>query len=233
MKTYTLLIFLLFFNYSNSQNNIITYNFKILEDKQLLDNEIVGKMYREDMESAKYLNFRLIFRDTIAKFENTQIAELDGKETKGALMKSRCRKEIIVYKDSIYQNNSEGAFEENQYLIVKPIEKKWNLTNESKKIDNYICYKATTEYIVINSKGKFVHPVIAWYCPEIPNKFGPAGYGGLPGMILELQEKNNVFGAIKIELKAPLEKIQIPKKGIKISHQEYQNLFIKLSKSRF
>ena len=85
----------------------------------------------------------------------------------------------------------------------------------------------------VNSKGKFVHPVIAWYCPEIPYKFGPAGYGGLPGMILELQEKNNVFGAIKIELKAPLEKIQIPKKGIKISHQEYQNLFIKLSKSRF
>ena len=233
MKTHTLLIFLIIFNYSNSQNNIITYNFKILEDKQLLDNELIGKSYREDMEGAKFLNFRLIFRDTIAKFENIQLTELDDTNTKGALSMSRCRKEIIVYKDSIYQNNSEGAFEENKYLIVKPIEKNWVLANESKKIDNYTCYKATSEYIVINSKGTFIHPVIAWYCPEIPFQFGPAGYGGLPGMILELQERNNVFGAVKIELKTPLENIQIPKKGIRISHQEYQNLFIKLSKSRF
>lgn len=233
MKAYTILIFLLYYNYSNSQNNTITYNFKILEDKQLLNNEVIGKMYREDMEGAKYLNFRLIFRDTIAKFENTQLTELDGKNVKGALNMSRCRKEIIVYKDSIYQNNAEGAFKENQYLIVEPIEKKWNLTNESKKIDKYTCFKATTEYIVVNSKGTFIHPVIAWYCPEIPYQYGPAGYGGLPGMILELQERNNVFGAVKIELKTPSENIQIPKKGIKISHQEYQNLFLKLPRSGF
>lgn len=233
MRTYTLLIFLLIFNYSNSQNNIITYNFKILEDKQLLENELIGKMYRENMEGAKYLNFRLIFKDTIAKFENIQLTELDDNNSRGALNMSRCRKEIIIYKDSVYQNNSEGAFKENQYLIVKPIEKKWNLTNESKKIDKYTCFKATTEYIVTNTKGTFIHPVIAWYCPEIPYQYGPAGYGGLPGMILELQERNNVFGAIKIELKTSLENIQIPKKGTKISYQEYQNLFIKLSKSRF
>lgn len=233
MNKFIRCILLLATSFCYSQNNIITYNFKILEDKQLLENELIGKMYREDMESAKYLNFRLIFRDTIAKFENIQLTELDDNNSRGALNMSRCRKEIIVYKDSIYQNNSEGAFKENQYLIVKPIEKKWNLTNESKKIDKYTCFKATTEYIVINSKGTFIHPVIAWYCPEIPYQYGPAGYGGLPGMILELQEKNNVFGAVKIELKTPLENIQIQKKGIKISHQEYQNLFIKLSKSRF
>ena len=52
-------------------------------------------------------------------------------------------------------------------------------------------------------------------------------------MILELQVRNNVFGAVKIELKTPSENIQIPKKGIKISHQEYQNLFLKLPRSGF
>lgn len=234
MKKYLiLLLFLFFINISNSQNNVITYNFKILEDQKMLKNPVIGKIYAEDIKAAKLLEFKLVFNDTISKFESTKSLGLGEKNTSTALIASRCKKPKFNHNEIVYRNNSEGAFSEDEYLIISPINKNWVLTNETKKIDNYTCYKATTEYVVINSRGEFKHPVIAWYCPELPFSFGPGGYGGLPGLILELQERNIVFGAIKIELKSSHEKIILPTKGKKITNEDYQNQITVAIKKHF
>lgn len=206
-----------------SQSATITYNFKILEDKKILESPYIGKIFSEQIKAAKFLEFKLVFIDTISKFESVQTMGMGEQNISSVLMASRCKNPKFTYNDSIYRNNSDGIFIENTYLIVSPLNKNWVLTNETKKIDNYTCYKATSEYIVINGKGEFHHPVIAWFCPELPYSFGPAGYGGLPGLILELQEWNNVFGAIKIEFKSLDEPIILPTKGIKITNQDYQN----------
>ena len=50
----------------------------------------------------------------------------------------------------------------------------------------------------------FNHPVIAWYCPKLPYAFGPNTYGNLPGLILELQVRNVVYGVKKIDLNSDL-----------------------------
>lgn len=233
MKRYIVLITLLFFSYGNSQNNCVTYNFRILENKQLLKNSVIGEMYAKQIKAAKFLEFKLTFNDSVSKFENIKSLGLDETDVSSALTASRCKKEKFVYKDSICQNNPEGAFVEDKYIIVSPLQKKWTLTNESKNIDKYTCYKATTDYVVVNSKGEFTHPVVAWYCPELSYQFGPAGYGGLPGLILELQERNNLFGATKIEFKASEEKIIVPTKGIKISEQDYQIKIAEVLRTRF
>ena len=206
-----------------SQSATINYNFKILEDKKILESPYIGKIFSEQIKAAKFLEFKLVFIDTISKFKSVQTMAMDKQNISSVLMASRCVKPKFTYNDTIFRNNSDGNFPENKYLVVEPINKNWVITNESKKIDNYTCYKATSEYIVINGKGEFHHPVIAWFCPELPYSFGPAGYGGLPGLILELQEWNNVFGAIKIEFKSLDEPIILPTKGIKISNQDYQN----------
>lgn len=75
----------------------------------------------------------------------------------------------------------------------------WKITNESKKIDDYLCFKATGIYQVKNTIGTFDHTVTAWFCPSIPHSFGPIGYGGLPGLILELQVRKSWFGVDKID----------------------------------
>ena len=68
-------------------------------------------------------------------------------------------------------------------------------------IDSYLCYKATNVNIVDNGSGKiFRHPVIAWYCPALPYNYGPNWYSNLPGLILQLQVRNVVFGVKKIDL---------------------------------
>ena len=200
----------------------ITYNFKILEDEKFIKNEVIGKFFLQAIEGAKHLKFELTFNDSISEFKLMKNMALDGENLEMAILDSRARKEIYIFKNKIYHNNSNGLFKENEFLIIDPLNQNWVYTNESKVIDGYTCYKATNEYIVDNGKI-FKHPVIAWFCPQIPISIGPRGYGGLPGLILELQEWNSVFGVEKIEFSNNVKEIILPQEGKIISEQEYQN----------
>ena len=200
----------------------ITYNFKILEDEKFIKNEVIGKFFLQAIEGAKHLKFELTFNDSISEFKLIKNMALDRENLEMAILDSRARKEIYIFKNKIYHNNSNGLFKENEFLIIDPLNQNWVYTNESKVIDGYTCYKATNEYIVDNGKI-FKHPVIAWFCPQIPISIGPRGYGGLPGLILELQEWNSVFGVEKIAFSNDIKEIVLPKEGKIISEQEYQN----------
>ena len=207
-----------------SQSATITYNFTLLKNENLLKQQYLGDIHLQAIKGAERLHFILQVNDSISSFSLAPIMETDqNKEVNYAIMFSRVKKPIYTFKGNSYRNNSSGVFNEDLYLIVEPINSNWSLINETKEIDGYLCYKATSEYIVINSKGEFHHPVIAWYCPQIPIPMGPLGYGKLPGLILELQERNNVFGLEKIQFLNVQEPIFLPTKGIKISNQDYQN----------
>jgi GLPGLI family protein len=224
MKYYYVFIISLLNSIAFSQKNgVVTYNFRILEDEKFIKNEIIGKFFLEAIEGAKHLKFELTFNDSISEFKLLKNMSLDGQNLEMAIIDSRAKKEIYIFKNKIYHNNENGLFKENEFLIIGPLNQNWKLTNESKIIDGYTCYKATNEYIVVNSKGTFKHPVIAWFCPQIPISIGPRGYGGLPGLILELQEWNSVFGVEKMEFSNNVKEIILPKEGKIISEQEYQN----------
>ena len=210
----------------------ITYNFKILEDEKFIKNEVIGKFFLQAIEGAKHLKFELTFNDSISEFKLIKNMALDGENLEMAILDSRAKKEIYIFKNKIYHNNSNGLFKENEFLIIDPLNQNWVYTNESKVIDGYTCYKATNEYIVDNGKI-FKHPVIAWFCPQIPISIGPRGYGGLPGLILELQEWNSVFGVEKIEFSNNVKEIILPQEGKIISEQEYQNKVGEAVKKQF
>ena len=103
--------------------------------------------------------------------------------------------------------------------------KNWTLTTETVVIEKYTCYKAILkEY---NSRTESYLETIAWYTPDIPASFGPIGYGGLPGLILQLQYKTSVFTATNIILnpkKVNIENIEI---GSKITVKEQVKLLRK------
>ena len=69
----------------------------------------------------------------------------------------------------------------------------WKLTNETQTIIEYKCQKATCRF-----RGR---DFIAWFAPSIPVKRGPWKFGGLPGLILKVQDKDGLytFEAIGIE----------------------------------
>lgn len=67
----------------------------------------------------------------------------------------------------------------------------WEITNETKKIGDYTCYKATTSY---QEFSYFKEPrdtvdikLEAWFTPEIAAPYGPMHYQGLPGLVLMAQ----------------------------------------------
>ncbi|WP_338377795.1 GLPGLI family protein [uncultured Flavobacterium sp.] len=232
MKKVILLFFLSITCFS--QNVRITYNYKILEDDVMLKNDILKEGFLNKIKAAHKLKFNLDFNDSIAKFKLQETLSEDGLDIDGAISASNCRKEKFIFKNKTYQNNSEGLFKENEFLIIDSLENKWKLTNEKIIIDGYECYKATTEYVVKNSYGEFHHPVIAWYCPEIPFQYGPAGYGGLPGLILQLQVRHNLFGAEKININFDSnEFLELPKKGKVITYFEYNKKISEIMENRF
>jgi GLPGLI family protein len=112
-----------------------------------------------------------------------------------------------------------------QFLVTSTIStttNNWTLLNEKKQIGNYQCYKATTVYVVKNSKGTFNHPVEAWYTTEIPIGFGPIGYGSLPGLIVELIIRDIKYSIKKVTLN-PKKQVEIkkPTKGKLVTEEEF------------
>ena len=70
--------------------------------------------------------------------------------------------------------------------------------------------------------------ITVWYTPEIPVPFGPDKYGGLPGLILEVNDGNTIFLCSKIALNAKdFSPIKRPTKGKKVSQKQFQEIMEK------
>ena len=99
-------------------------------------------------------------------------------------------------------------------------------------IGEFICFKAICNYEIYNSRGKFSHKAVAWYCPEIPIQGGPKEFGNLPGLIIELNDKNVTFGLEKININNQNEiLIAKPDKGIVIDFYSFNELIQEKIKS--
>ena len=71
----------------------------------------------------------------------------------------------------------------------------WKMDTETRDILGHRCQKATCHW-----RGR---DFVAWFAPDIPVKAGPWKFGGLPGLILELQDTAGVyrFEAVQISSK--------------------------------
>jgi len=190
--------------YGQGQNVVISYGLQIEKEKGLFDNNATLKSFLEkSIVDAKKLTFQLIITENGSKFYSEKILDSDDAITSQRFTLAMAHYSGIIYnlKDKLLvQNDLLGQ----DIYGVEPLKNNWILSNETKLIDNYLCYKATNVFTVINGTKVFNHPVIAWYCPQLPYPYGPAGYGNLPGLILELQVRNAVYGAKSIQLNSAL-----------------------------
>lgn len=112
------------------------------------------------------------------------------------------------------QYHESSVFDE--LSLIEYEDRKWQITQESKKIGEYLCFKVI-DMTSPNQKIK----AIAWFTPEIPVNFGPLNFNGLPGLILEVESGKTIIIATKIELNPQKEIIIIkPTKGKRISAAE-------------
>lgn len=197
----TLLILSLFLISLNSftQTNVFEakYTIKVIENATLKDMpKHLKDIYYSENSIAENLEPSLYFNDSISEYvlkENIIAGKIAISIFCG------CSKPIFtnLKEKIIFKNNTpfnKINIKENDYVLVDTLKTNWIMTSESKYIQNYLVYKASqTISYNIGAKQKS-KTVIAWYCPELPFGFGPKGYGGLPGLIIELQDDNTILG---------------------------------------
>lgn len=138
-----------------------------------------------------------------------------------------------------------------RFLVKDELQKiNWKIEKESKKIGNYLCFKATANIptkeltwydfswsdlrkaeVKKDSLGNDIQPKIemtkveAWYTPQIPVSHGPGEYWGLPGLILEVTAGNRVMLCSKVVINPKDElEIEAPDKGKEITKVAYQEV---------
>ena len=130
--------------------------------------------------------------------------------------------------DETYKNYSSGkAIEQRElgprkYIIEDSLRKQnWKLDESGiiKEIKGYVCRKAT-------GKSPQGTDVVAWYTDQINCPSGPDVYGGLPGLILEVNVGDGeiVLTALEITDKSDSRLVKAPSNGKKITRKEFQKM---------
>ncbi len=237
MKIRIIILLLLFHSFAYSQATFegeIKYNIslEVPDLNKISNNKKISKKNRQKLISM-YRNVSdvssiLKFTNEEALFEVENIMENESNTNLNLTNLFSGGKNRYVY----YYNNktNENLIQKNaigELYLVKELTKEWELVSETKKIGNYTCYKAIeiNKLKIENSNHK---PTIAWYSPLIPVNFGPGGYNGLPGLILELHVMNKlIYRAIKIELNPKKSiKIKKPIKGKIVTNDEFRKILM-------
>ena len=125
-----------------------------------------------------------------------------------------CKEDKLIKRLLFYQNLTKRTMISSEitmssrYLVLDTMSViPWKLSKNTRNIQNIECFSAMTEY-----RGRVW---TVWYAPSVPISSGPWKLYGLPGLILEAEDRNNT---IKYECIA----VNIPKpKDIEIGEKEF------------
>ena len=201
------------------------------------------------MKKALEKNYILDFNSNSSYFEEEEVLEAGGRQGGGFNWMQFVGGPDggSLHKDlqsKIYTNKKElfGKI----FLVKDSITpSKWVMTGETKQIGIYNAYKATITKEVEEREFNFgrrptrggesesepeapkMREVVmsAWFTPEIPVSTGPAMYGGLPGLILEINDDKTIILCTKVVIN-PKDKIKIkaPSKGKVVTRSEFDQI---------
>lgn len=120
---------------------------------------------------------------------------------------------IDIHKDSII---TEKTIVNKSYVIRDiALSPRWKMTDEQKIINGKHCTKAIARGLL---------KVEAWFTTEIPFKYGPLGYYGLPGLIVELVTPSDVYSLKSFEYLHTPPVMKSPAKGIAVTEAEFDKI---------
>lgn len=155
--------------------------------------------------------------------EEEDIRDEAGQETNGPVVRMR----FGAGDDQTYKNyTSEKMIRQQElgpkkYIIEDSFpHQTWKLDTDTQTIKGHLCKKATTT-------GRQGNAIIAWYAEDLQSSSGPEVYGGLPGLILQLNSNDAeiVFTAIDIDPKGLDKKlVREPTDGKKITRAAFAKM---------
>jgi len=143
-----------------------------------------------------------------------------------------------LYKNTKTQNYSDQQDLFGKMFLIKDKLNSldWKLVDETKIIGKYLCFKATALREIENTSNQLAadenqtsqeHQTVekrlisAWYTTDIPVSHGPHEFWGLPGLILELNDGEDMqYICNKIVMNVK-EEINEPTKGKVVSREEF------------
>ena len=152
--------------------------------------------------------------------------------------------------DILYKNISENRMANKTELMGKVFLIKdnleaydWKLTGEAKNIGNYTCYKAVYEKEeediqidmidgeVKEEKVTKKRTLVVWYTTDVPVSNGPNNYGGLPGLILEVNDGDLTIVCSELVLNPKEAKeIKEPVKGKIVTRKKFAEISLEKTK---
>lgn len=221
-------------SFSQPTSGLITYSMykevNISEgDKPENSDPGYEKFVKEVEKKMLELQFELIFNQTSSKFSLVDGLHVDQDNPITRVAVGAIGGKKIVYSDL----NRRLLIEERQFLNEKfivgtPLDKiEWTLTDQTKVISGYVCYKAIGSEEFFERNGKMQKsPLIAWCCPDLPYPFGPFQAVNLPGLVLELHSGNGrlIFLANDINLNIPPPVISIPEEKQMITKKDFDKI---------
>jgi len=189
-----------------------------------------SSLYKSVNYSINDMEFILIFNNSIANYE--EIKKLGVDENNSAVQFNRV---FSGYSGPYYFDFETNSVTRKQgkYLIKKQLSAyNWVLTKEKLIINDLTCYKATTILKLEGRSGEILRPVVAWYTTDINLSAGPDGFGGLPGLIIQLEVNRVVTTLKKIDFSDKNLNIKLPTKGKKLTEAEFDALMKDMVENR-
>ncbi|MFA7687331.1 MAG: GLPGLI family protein [Moheibacter sp.] len=183
--------------------------------------EIVNA-FKDEMKKSKYYLLQL----TPDESEFTYVEKINNDQPQEGRVRVEMGARGIFYKNLKDGITAETVNYPKEYILRDSIRQyDWKITRESKEILGYEVRKA--EAVVDSTKA-----LTAWYAPKLVYKNGPAEFGSLPGLILQLEETKDsedekatqIYTAISLKIVDEKKPIQFPKKGTIISKKDYQSI---------
>jgi GLPGLI family protein len=194
----------------NAQTMKVVYFEKmdLTERLKSVDNPMIKQMIIEKTGKPKYYELTSSNGTSIYQKQNVDERELgDAITIQGD--------EKIIYKNHIDKTYVKQIdFMSRTFLIEDTLEKNdWIITNDTLKIGEYQCKKATLK------KGD--NNIIAWFTNEVPSNEGPEDFYGLPGLILKIETGISIIEVQNISISKDKITIQKPTKGKKVTIKEF------------
>lgn len=225
LKSFCLVVFCFLSSFSQ-EKHIIIYDiyptFGSIENSEDNNDKALSFIYEGVDNALKELKYKMEFNSRESTFKIIDIIPVNKKAYR--LAKSYSGNEEYYCNKNLDYKIRVKSFFNNEFFIKDTVKYSWKIYNEKKLIGNKECYKATTSKKVVLKTGLKEYEVTAWFCEDIPGFFGPKGFNGLPGLILELIDDKVTFVANRIEKVYGNDNIEFNKNKDLISEEKYNEI---------
>lgn len=195
---------------------LIEHNLETLKQEKPKEYGIMGESYRRSEEFVRNFVFELTFNANESISELVLEADPGGSgnalDYQMAVLSVKGNKRFYLHAADTIRLHEMSPYRSAEVFHVTESYHKfgWEITGNTKSIGNYACREAvgsiTKETVCC---GPLTTQITAWFAPALPFPFGPMGYDGLPGLVLEVSigdKVNTTFQATDIDIRRGVDK---------------------------